>query len=142
MEAPMAIDLLPNEKGITQTAEEFGISLRTLRFYESKGLIRPVRIGTSRVYTSDDRIRLKLIATGKRLGFSLAQIHDSIGRAAMESEPDKSERASGAGSLTELLSKDQIGQQLQIIERQRDELDQSIAELKEIAQRDNSTVLK
>lgn len=134
----MAIDLLPEEKSITQTAEEFGVSLRTLRFYESKGLIKPLRIGTSRLYTSDDRVRLRLIATGKRLGFSLAQIHELIGEAAMKSKRDESERAADS-SLTELLSKDQIGQQLQIIERQRDELDQSIAELKQILQRDTTS---
>lgn len=134
----MAIDLLPDEKSIAQTAKEFGVSFRTLRFYESKGLIKPLRIGTSRIYTSDDRVRLKLIATGKRLGFSLAQIHELIGEAAMKSEPDENERAAGS-SLTELLSKDQIGQQLQIIERQREEIDQSIAELKQILQRDTTS---
>ena len=138
----MATYLLSDEKSIAQTAEEFGVSLRTLRFYESKGLIKPLRIGTSRVYTGDDRIRLKLIATGKRLGFSLAQIQDLIGEAAMKSEPNGNEGASGAGSLTDLLSKDQIGQQLQLIERQRDELDQSIAELKQILQHDISNGLK
>ncbi len=59
---------------IAELAEEYGVTLRTLRHYEQLGLLSPERIGTSRVYRQRDRIRLELILRGKRLGFSLDQI--------------------------------------------------------------------
>ena len=63
---------------ITDLTEEFGVSTRTLRFYESEGLIEPVRRGRRRLYRSGDRTRLKLILRGKRLGFSLAEIREIV----------------------------------------------------------------
>src|ERR1044072_3612032 len=59
---------------ITQLAEEFGVTLRTLRHYEDLGLLAPERVGTPRIYHQRDRIRLELILRGKRLGFSLDAI--------------------------------------------------------------------
>ena len=63
---------------ITELTREFGISTRTLRFYESEGLITPLRRGRQRLYRSSDRTRLKLILRGKRLGFSLREIAEII----------------------------------------------------------------
>ena len=59
---------------ITALAEEFGVTLRTLRHYEDVGLISPERRGSTRVFHARDRIRLQLILRGKRLGFSLPEI--------------------------------------------------------------------
>ena len=63
---------------IGQLAEEFGLTLRSLRFYEDEGLISPARIGQTRVYSHRDRARLKLICRGKRLGFSIGEIKDFL----------------------------------------------------------------
>ncbi|MBU0992941.1 MAG: MerR family transcriptional regulator [Proteobacteria bacterium] len=69
---------------ITDLSGEFDISLRTIRFYEEKELIRPERTESSqRIYSSRDRARLKLILRGKRLGFSLTQIAEMIGMASV-----------------------------------------------------------
>jgi DNA-binding transcriptional MerR regulator len=59
---------------IGDLAEEFSVTLRTLRFYEDKDLIHPRRDGVSRLYSRKDRARLKLILLGKRVGFSLNEI--------------------------------------------------------------------
>ncbi len=63
---------------ITQLTQEFGITTRTLRFYEAQGLLSPQRRGRQRLYSPADRTRLKLILRGKRLGFSLAEISEII----------------------------------------------------------------
>ena len=60
--------------GISELAEEFGISTRTIRFYENKNLIHPTRVNGQRVYTRRDRGRLALILRAKAIGSSLAQI--------------------------------------------------------------------
>lgn len=59
---------------IRDLANEFDITTRTIRFYEDKGLISPIREGQRRIYDKGDRARLKLIMRGKRLGFSLDEI--------------------------------------------------------------------
>ena len=63
---------------VTQLAAELGISARTLRFYEGKGLITPSRLGTTRVFMARDRARMILILRGKRLGFSLREIAEYL----------------------------------------------------------------
>jgi len=62
----------------TTFAEEFKVTTRTLRFYEEKGLLKPTRIGQTRVYSAADRTRLKLILRGKRLGLSLDESAEII----------------------------------------------------------------
>lgn len=64
--------------GIAELAGEFGITTRTIRFYEDCGLIRPLRERHRRVYLPRDRVRLKLIMRGKRLGFTLDEIREMI----------------------------------------------------------------
>jgi DNA-binding transcriptional MerR regulator len=61
-------------RGIGDLAREFGISTRTIRFYEDNGLISPPRVGTNRIYGPREVARLKWILRGRRLGFSLADI--------------------------------------------------------------------
>ena len=63
---------------ISELAREFDVSTRTLRFYEEKGLLAPERKGNTRIFDAADRVRLKLILRGKRLGFSLEESHDII----------------------------------------------------------------
>jgi DNA-binding transcriptional MerR regulator len=63
---------------IADLAREFGISTRAIRFYESKGLLNPERVGSTRVFRRRDRARLILILRGKRLGFSLRDISDYL----------------------------------------------------------------
>jgi DNA-binding transcriptional MerR regulator len=73
-------DIMAPEPGRTyaigELAEQFGLTPRTLRFYEDEGLLSPRREGTTRVYTHRDWARLKLICRGKRLGFSVQDIKD------------------------------------------------------------------
>ncbi|MDH4074238.1 MAG: MerR family DNA-binding transcriptional regulator [Gammaproteobacteria bacterium] len=61
---------------ISELASEFGVTTRTIRFYEDQGLLSPTRQGTSRVFSARDRVRLKLALRGKRLGFSIAEIRE------------------------------------------------------------------
>ncbi|NTV10698.1 MAG: MerR family DNA-binding transcriptional regulator [Zoogloea sp.] len=64
---------------ITELAREFGITARTIRFYEDHGLLSPARAGRNRVYSKRDRTRLKLTLRGKRLGLSLAEVGELLG---------------------------------------------------------------
>lgn len=64
--------------GIAELAREFDVTTRTIRFYEDKGLLTPLRKGQRRVYAPRDRVRLRLIMRGKRLGFSLDEIREMI----------------------------------------------------------------
>jgi len=63
---------------IRDLAEEFDITARALRFYETKGLLRPERRGQTRIYSATDRARLALVLRGKRVGFSLDEIKDLL----------------------------------------------------------------
>ncbi|HET8817015.1 MAG TPA: MerR family DNA-binding transcriptional regulator [Pseudidiomarina sp.] len=63
----------PTTYSIGELAREFDITTRSIRFYEDQGLLTPSRQGQTRLYTNKDRVRLKLILRGKRLGFSLAE---------------------------------------------------------------------
>jgi len=63
---------------ISELAQEFNITPRTLRFYEDHGIINPRREGQKRIYTQKDKTRLKLALRGKRLGFQLADISSLI----------------------------------------------------------------
>jgi len=63
---------------VTELAQDLGVTPRTIRFYEDKGLITPQRAGSTRVYTVRDRARMILILRGKRLGFSLREIKDYL----------------------------------------------------------------
>ena len=63
---------------IASLAKQFGITPRTLRFYEDKGILRPHRRGQTRIYSERDKTRLKLTLRGKRLGLSLEECREII----------------------------------------------------------------
>ena len=65
---------MPNQTyTISELASEFGVTTRAIRFYEEKGLVQPLREGQRRVYTAADRVRIKLILRGKRIGMTLKE---------------------------------------------------------------------
>lgn len=63
---------------IGEVAKQFGVTLRTLRFYEDKGLLTPKRDGVMRLYSRRDKARLKLILLGRKVGFSLREVKQMI----------------------------------------------------------------
>ena len=65
-------------RGIQDVANSLGVTTRTLRFYEDRGLIEPRRVGTARVYSKRETARMQLILRGKRLGFSLRDIEEFL----------------------------------------------------------------
>ena len=62
----------------SELGEKLGVSARTLRFYETKGLVRPTRVGNRRIYNYKDNARMTLILRGKRIGFSLDEIKEFL----------------------------------------------------------------
>jgi DNA-binding transcriptional MerR regulator len=113
------------EKPIGDMAREFGVSLRTLRFYEDRGLLSPRREGAARFYNGADRLRMQMILKGKRLGFTLAEISDLIGAKA----------SSTSSEFEEKLQPEQIISQISYLERQRREIEDAIGRLRETYQR-------
>lgn len=105
---------------ISQMSRLYGVSLRTLRFYEDRGLIRPRREGNARFYRGSDRIRMEMIIRGKKLGFTLTEINDLIGGKGATETPD----------LEEQLQPQQIVNQIGHLERQRNEIDDAIERLR------------
>ena len=106
---------------IGDLAREFGVTLRTLRFYEDRKLLVPARSGSTRLYSPEDRQRLKLILLSKRLGFSLAEIEEIL-------EVNDREEASDEG-LEKLLAK--FRGQTSVLEEQRAEIEKAMVELRE-----------
>lgn len=105
---------------IADLASEFGISTRAIRFYETKGLITPERVGATRIFRRRDRARLILILRGKRLGFSLRDISDYL-----------SLYDANRTQQVHLLA-EKVDERIALLERQRDDLDTTIGELREI----------
>ncbi len=70
--------VVPQVFTISDLSCEFEVTTRTLRFYETKGLLQPRRRGQTRLYSRRDRARLKLILQGKRVGFSLTDIKEML----------------------------------------------------------------
>lgn len=104
---------------ISDLAREFGVTTRTIRFYEDQGLITPARDGQRRVYGPRDRVRLKLIMRGKRLGFSL----EEIGRMIDLYDEDPSE----VRQLRLFLEK--ITERQQVLSRQQEDIAAILEEL-------------
>ena len=69
----MTSKISPTKYSISDLSKEFDITTRSIRFYEDQGLVSPTRKGQTRIYNQRDKVRLKLILRGKRLGFSLAE---------------------------------------------------------------------
>ena len=105
---------------IADLAKEFGISTRAIRFYEAKGLLSPERVGATRIFRRRDRARLILILRGKRLGFSLRDISDYL-----------SLYDANRSQQVHLLTA-KVDERLASLERQRDDLETTITELREI----------
>ncbi len=105
---------------IREMCEAYDVTPRTLRFYESKELLFPVRQGTRRLFTRQDRARLKLILRGKRFGFSLEDIRQLLNLY------DPSQL-----NLPQMVRCFDLAQdRLRDMEQQRDELNEAIEELK------------
>ncbi len=106
---------------IRQMCDAYHVTPRTLRFYESKELLSPIRQGQKRLFTRRDRARLKLIQRGKRFGFSLEELRQLL---------DLYDK--GDQQYTQIAATYEIARaRLADMERQRDELDAAIAELRE-----------
>jgi DNA-binding transcriptional MerR regulator len=106
---------------IREMCDAYDVTPRTLRFYEAKELLFPIREGQKRLFTKRDRARLNLILRGKRFGFSLEEIRQLLDLYHM-----------GDQQQTQLARTYEIAQQrLSDMEAQRDELNQAIDELKE-----------
>lgn len=106
---------------IREMCDAYDVTPRTLRFYEAKELLFPVREGQKRLFTKRDRARLKLILRGKRFGFSLEEIRQLLDLYDM-----------GDQQQTQLARTYDIARErLNDMERQRDELTEAIDELKE-----------
>ncbi len=107
-------------KSIREMCDEFEVTPRTLRFYEAKELLFPIREGQKRLFTKRDAARLKLILRGKRFGFSLEQIRQLL---AMYQR--------GPQQLSQMTKTYEIAlERLADMESQRDELTEAIDELK------------
>jgi DNA-binding transcriptional MerR regulator len=106
---------------IREMCNSFGVTPRTLRFYEQKELMFPIREGTRRLFTRRDRARLTLILRGKRFGFALEDIRQLLDMY------DRDGRQEAQLSRTCEIARDR----LIVMERQRADLDDVIAELKE-----------
>ena len=106
---------------IREMCDAFDVTPRTLRFYESKELIFPIRQGTKRLFTKRDRARLKLILRGKRFGFSLEEIRQLLNLY------DRSNK-----NVPQVTRAIELGRErLADMERQRDELEVAIKGLRE-----------
>ncbi|WP_347310548.1 MerR family transcriptional regulator [Defluviimonas sp. SAOS-178_SWC] len=106
---------------IREMCDAFDVTPRTLRFYESKELLSPVREGQKRLFTRRDRGRLKLILRGKRFGFSLEDIRQILDLYDL-----------GDRERTQMTRAIEVARQrLAEMQRQRDDLDTTIAELGE-----------
>ena len=106
---------------IGEMCADFDVTPRTLRFYEYKELLAPIREGQKRLFTFKDRARLKLILRGKRFGFSLAEIKDLLDLYDM-----------GDGQVTQLTETLRFAEKhLAEMVAQRDELNEAIADLQE-----------
>ncbi|WP_439272247.1 MerR family transcriptional regulator [Pseudochrobactrum sp. HB0163] len=107
---------------ITELTREFGISTRTLRFYEDEGLIHPLRRGRTRLFRPSDRHLLKQILRGKRLGFSIAEIHEII---QMYREPPGE-----AGQLRLLIKR--VEEKREALRQKRRDIDDTLGELDQV----------
>ena len=108
------------ELTISQMSRLYSVTLRTLRFYEDRGLLTPRREGNARFYRAADRARVEMILRGKKLGFTLTEIRDLIGGKGATETPD----------LEEQLQPQQITCQIGHLERQRDEIEAAIQRLR------------
>ena len=115
---------------ISDLAQEFGVTTRTIRFYEEKGYISPKRNGTQRVYEPADRTSLRLILRGKRLGLSLEETAEMI---RMYGEPGGNRK-----QLQQFIGR--IGEKRAELERKRLDLEKMLADLQHVEDRARATL--
>ncbi|MDA8870852.1 MerR family DNA-binding transcriptional regulator [Rhizobiaceae bacterium] len=104
---------------ITDLTREFGVSTRTIRFYEDEGLLKPKRRGRTRLFRPSDRMLLMQILRGKRLGFSIAEIREII---EMYKAPSGEEK-----QLRTMI--DRIGAKRAELEQKRRDIEMSMSEM-------------
>jgi DNA-binding transcriptional MerR regulator len=105
---------------IGDLAREFNVTLRTLRFYEDKGLLHPRRDGINRIYGRRDRARLKLVLMGKRVGFSLTEIREML---------DLYELRDGQAAQLQIALK-KFSEQIELLEGQKRDIEKAVDELR------------
>lgn len=105
--------------GIQEAAKQLGVTMRTLRFYEDKGLIAPQRVGTTRIYSRREMGRMRLILRGKHLGFSIREIGEFLDLYDVDPEHHTQAR--------KLIV--QVGERMQDLRRQRQAIEQTLDEL-------------
>jgi DNA-binding transcriptional MerR regulator len=104
---------------IGDLSREFGVTLRTLRFYEDKGILSPRRQGMTRIFSRRDRARLKLALLGKKLGFSLMEIKEMLDLYDLRD-----------GQVTQLrVVLEKFQEQAEILRRQKQEIEEALDEL-------------
>jgi DNA-binding transcriptional MerR regulator len=108
--------------GIQDVATHLGVSHRTLRFYEDKGLIEPARVGNTRIYSRREVARMQLILRGKRLGFSIREIKEFLDL--YDADPTQAEQ------LRLLMNR--VRERIGLLEKQREEIDKTLHELRQI----------
>lgn len=113
------LEATSGEFSISELAREFEVTTRAIRFYEDERLLTPGRNGRQRVYSARDRVRLKLILRGKRLGFSLNEVREIIDMYDLDSGE--------AGQLRYFL--EQINHRRKSLQQQRDDIDLTLKEL-------------
>ncbi len=109
-----------SEFSIGEMAADFAVTPRALRFYESKGLLSPRRADRTRLYGQSDRERLSLILKAKKFGFTLLEIKEMI----------KAQK--GDASAYSSISREQCSEQIDLLERQLREIEEALAELRQI----------
>lgn len=117
----MTVDQPADAYSITDLAREFGVTSRTLRFYEDEGLLHPERRGSSRIYSRADRARLAWILRGRSVGFSLADIRELLDLYA----PGLDRRSQMLAAM------EKSRQRIEALKSQRDAIDLTIAELEQ-----------
>lgn len=110
---------------IGELADEYGTTLRAIRFYEDSGLLTPERVGQTRVFRERDRVRLQLILRGKRLGFTLTEIAQII---------DMYDETPGERGQLEYLITDIEGRRHTLLQKRHD-LDEALDELDQLESR-------
>jgi len=110
---------------VGELAAEYGITTRAIRFYEEQGFLQPLRRGRTRFFRHKDRVRLKLVLRGKRLGFTLAEIGEIIWM--YDAKPGE------AGQLNHFLGK--IAERREVLLSKQRDLQLALEELGEVEQR-------
>lgn len=130
MESVFAVSGQAAQFSITDLAREYGVTSRTLRFYEDEGLIHPLRRGTTRLYSRADRARLAWILRGRAVGFSLADIRELLDMYA----PGEARRPQLEATAAK------CREQIAALESQRSAIDATITELSEFCRSIDDTI--